>query len=87
MCMDGYFCNAVTDPMGYACCNSHGGRALCPANFPVMCDAKECGIAKDPITGDESDGDFCCEASPYYCKALYGGPPKYCYMGKSLSVS
>jgi len=74
MCMDGHFCNGAFE--GYDCCNVHGGRALCPANFPVMCKAKQCAITVDD-DGFASGGDFCCEASLYYCKALYGEEP-YC---------
>ena len=30
-CVDGILCNTTS------CCNSHGGRARCPASMPVMC--------------------------------------------------
>lgn len=41
-----------------------------------MCKAKQCAITVDD-DGFASGGDFCCEASLYYCKALYGEEP-YC---------
>jgi hypothetical protein len=46
-CMDGTFCS------GWACCENHGGRLRCPANYPHMCQHQTCG-------GD--GGGYCCSS-------------------------
>lgn len=40
-CFDGTFCNGAAE--GWDCCVCHGGRALCPSNFPHMCNSIRCG--------------------------------------------
>jgi len=49
-CTDGSSCNVNTHPDRWACCRFRGGRNLCPAEKPVMCEQKACG------------GDHCCDA-------------------------
>ena len=57
-CVDGTFCNWITDPEKFDCCKDHGGRAKCPKSYPNMC-------AKD---NDCVDGtDYCCEKQPENC--------------------
>lgn len=65
-CGDGTYCywnfaTEKTTSTSTKCCNTHGGRKICPKNFPTMCASKTCG------GGDE----YCCEASEYYCDFLY----------------
>eukprot|EP00930_Biecheleria_cincta_P070554 TRINITY_DN58195_c0_g1_i1.p1 TRINITY_DN58195_c0_g1~~TRINITY_DN58195_c0_g1_i1.p1 ORF type:complete len:801 (+),score=113.51 TRINITY_DN58195_c0_g1_i1:74-2476(+) len=45
-CKDGTLC------FGESCCSGRGGRARCPPNFPIMCNARICG-----------EHDYCCESS------------------------
>lgn len=47
-CRDGTGCNTAS--VGWDCCYAHGGRARCPANFPLMCMDTTC-----------DGGDRCCE--------------------------
>lgn len=49
VCLDGYRCNIQNE--GWYCCESHRGRAMCPANLPVMCDTLCSGIT-----------EYCCRA-------------------------
>jgi len=54
VCGDGTRCNAETAADGWSCCNNHGGRALCPSNYPNFCKMMNlCGSAKDYCCGDE----------------------------------
>ena len=62
-CQDGSYCNGVTDSDQWSCCNSHGGRARCPANFPAMCAKPFCAAG---------GSDYCCYASDV-CVELYLG--------------
>ena len=62
-CLDGSYCNGVTDDAGWACCKNNGGRQKCPKNFPIMCANDNCAV----------DGtDYCCETKTK-CKKYYGG--------------
>lgn len=62
-CMDGHSCNIQYD--GWDCCTSHGGRAQCPQNFPVMCQASTCGGNRYiwPMHGPTvpKPSEHCCE--------------------------
>jgi len=59
-CVDGILCNTTS------CCNSHGGRARCPASMPVMCAQNL----------DCADGqDRCCMASVDQCASHSGVRP------------
>lgn len=69
-CHDGTFCfidGPNADPEGPACCAAHGGRAMCPPNWPVMC--TEGGDLEDH-RGGTSDG--WCGQTQEDC-APYGG--------------
>ena len=50
-CRDGSYCNVVTD--GWNCCAcrgnhpSHQGIAVCPKNYPYMCNDHTCGGGSD----------------------------------------
>jgi len=67
-------CYFVNEDMGESgiivtntdCCNDLGGRELCPPNYPVMCESRDCA------------GDYCCEATVDDCKALYGTGARKC---------
>ena len=59
-CGDGTTCNGELE--GWDCCLSHGKRAKCPINMPIMCEKKDCG-------GD----DHCCEDTPGKCVAKICG--------------
>lgn len=67
-CSDGHFCNALTHPLGYACCKSHGGFSVCPSNYPVMCDNPTCA----------NGTDYSCEGSKYDCEKTCGGTERPC---------
>ena len=67
-CFDGYWCNALVDPLGYQCCKYHGGLKLCPKNYPVMCNSTQCS----------NGNDYCCEAREYYCESKYNGITRPC---------
>jgi len=58
VCLDGYRCNVQDE--GWYCCEMHRGRAMCPANLPVMCDTLCSGIT-----------EYCCrqegECTPRTC--------------------
>merc|ERR1712001_73045 len=52
-CKDGTFCTGDEDlKTNWDCCNTRGGRAKCPPNYPVMCNAR---------FKDLCGGDHCCE--------------------------
>jgi len=60
-CVDGTTCHATAD---WNCCASHGGRAKCPSNYPIMCanhGTQECS------------GDRCCGIETTDCSE-HGGP-------------
>lgn len=72
-CVDGERCVAISDgttladPLGWSCCNAHGGRARCPWNFPFMCEATTCAPDLSGVPQDH-----CCEDEAY-CISNYGG--------------
>ena len=67
-CFDGYLCNDLKDPGGFGCCKNHGGRKICPPNYPVMCNTLECASATD----------YCCEKHGYYCQSKYNTTIRAC---------
>ena len=83
-CQDGSFCKGF--PHNLECCNSHGGRARCPRNEPVMCADKRCS----------GGNDYCCSVSAQQCyidATLQGysvsGPqgPRFCGTYAKLNIS
>ena len=62
-CVDGSQCDVIS--LGWDCCASHGGRAQCPANKPVMCADLSCS------------NDHCCDFAGYY-PCFYKGGPRQC---------
>jgi len=66
-CMDGYECNIEWDTPGngWDCCVHHGGRAQCPLNFPMMCEASNCGGSPHvwPMNSPSNpkSAEHCCE--------------------------
>ena len=80
LCNDGFSCDGEID--GYTCCNDHLGRSLCPNNLPVMCNARRCATSEKHPTGD-----YCCQKSEEFCKALYGVGERQCNLDTSLSHS
>ena len=67
-CGDGHLCNALVDPLGFQCCNSHGGLKHCPKNYPVMCNSTQC----------TNGTDYCCESDEYYSKSKYKASSRPC---------
>ena len=59
-CHDGTDCDVVVDT--WSCCNTRGGRAKCPKNYPNMCLAQQCS----------DNMDHCCEVAGV-CEATLGG--------------
>ena len=83
-CQDGSFCKGF--PHNLECCNSHGGRARCPRNEPVMCADKRCA----------GGNDHCCSVSAQQCHVdatLQGysasGPqgPRFCGTYAKFNIS
>jgi len=69
-CADGHLCNIIVDPLREACCKENGGRQLCPPNYPVMCDTKQCA----------NGTDYCCEIDEYYCESKYNSTTRPCQL-------
>ena len=67
-CFDGHLCNDLNDPAHFGCCKNHGGRKICPPNYPVMCDTAACANATD----------YCCEQDEYYCQRNYNATARAC---------
>ena len=77
ICNDGFSCNGELD--GFTCCNDHLGRALCPKNQPVMCNARECATSEN-----NNMKDYCCEKSENICEEFYGVGKRICNLNDSL---
>ena len=73
-CKDGTHCNG--EMMGWSCCNTHGGRAKCPANSPTMCGRPFCAAG---------GSDYCCYTQDG-CKD-YGGIRPCVESGRSQYIN
>ena len=74
-CNNGFSCNGFIE--GFDCCKRHGGRELCPQNYPVMCDSRRC------VNGT----DYCCESTELYCRRLYNATSRPCKIPKQCNKS
>ena len=51
-CNDGYECDVSKHPREWSCCRTHGGRAKCPRNSPLMCYERFCAGRSDHCCSD-----------------------------------